>query len=271
MSWALVARKDFQDAIRSRILGTLLGLFVVALVVVTLGHRLVASYPRTSGLIVYLIELTKWLVPVAALLAGYNAVVGERAGGTLTFLLGLPHTRRDVIVGKAVGRTGAVLLPVTAGFLGTAVAVVVAYPTFRVWHFLAVVGASLLLAATFVSVAVGLSALVRSPVRTVAVTMGLFVVWMFLWDLVPTGIYFLLHGSVPGSQVPPDWFFFVQRLNPLDGYLALVTAALPTLESPVPSPRAAYLSPAVTLLVFAAWLVGPLAVGYLRFRSADLS
>lgn len=271
MSWLLVARKDFRDAVRSRSLIALLGLFVVALVSVVVGHRLLVARPTAGGLLAALVTLTKWLVPVTALVAGYNAVVGERTGNTLRFLLGLPHSRFDVFVGKAVGRTAAVLVPVLGGFACVGVATAILYPSFGLGRLLVLAAVAVLLGATFVTLAVAVSALWRSPVRTVAAAVGAFVVCMFLWDLLPTGAYLLVHGSVPGSRVPPDWFFLISRLNPLNAYLAVLSGAFETLEPQAPAPRPLFLSGWFAVLILGGWILTSLSFGYLRFRSTDIS
>lgn len=271
MSWRLVARKDFRNAVGSRMLTGLLGLYVLALVAVVVGHQLVVDLPTTDGLLVALVTVTKWLVPVTALVAGYDAVVGERADGTLTFLLGLPHSRTDVLVGKAIGRIVAVVVPVLVGFGGVAVATFVLYPDLPAGALVTMALAAALLGAAFVAFAVAVSALTASPVRAVAVAVAAFVGTMFLWDLLPTGVYFLFEGSVPGSQVPPDWYFLLERLNPLNAYLALLSSAFETLSTRVPSPHPFYLSGPFSVVVFGLWVLVPLSVGLLRFRSADLS
>ncbi len=53
------------------------------------------------------------LVPIAALITGYMAVVGERRSGSIKLLLGLPPNRADVVFGKLLGR---------ATVIGTAIA-----------------------------------------------------------------------------------------------------------------------------------------------------
>lgn len=63
---------------------------------------------------------------------GYRAIVGERESGSLKFLLGLPHTRRDVILGKLIGRVSTVTVAVLVGFAIVGVHLLVIAETFSV-------------------------------------------------------------------------------------------------------------------------------------------
>jgi ABC-2 type transport system permease protein len=61
------------------------------------------------------------IVPVLALVASYLAIAGERESGTLKLLLGMPPTRREVVLGKLLGRlavtTTAIVVAFTVGAL----------------------------------------------------------------------------------------------------------------------------------------------------------
>jgi ABC-2 type transport system permease protein len=214
---------------------------------------------------------TKWFVPVTALVAGYKAIVGERESGTIKLLLALPHTRGDVVLGKVTGRALAVLVPVLAGFAIAAGVSAVLYTTFAPDLYLAFVGLNLLLALAFVSLAVALSAAFRSTVRAVTAAVGAFVLFTFMWDLVPAGVYLLVNGQVPGSSQLPAWYFLVGHLNPSNAYTALITASFPNLVSPMPDARPVYLADGVTFGLLLAWVVVPLTLGYYRFLTTELS
>jgi len=271
MSSLLVARKDFMDSVRSSILTALLGVFILALLVIALGYLIVVPRRSMASMLVYVTTLVKWLVPITALLAGYSAIVGERDGNTITFLLGLPITRGDVLAGKVLGRSAAVLLPITVAFLGIALITIVAYPTFLPLALLTLFGASALLAVVFVSVSVAISALTDSPVRAASATVAVFIACMFLWDLLPSAAYFLVNGTALGSQDAPAWFWFLMRLNPLEAFLALLASVMPTMATRVPADGPIYLSVWATLGIFLAWISIPLGAGYLRFDTDDLT
>ncbi|MFB6206004.1 MAG: ABC transporter permease subunit [Haloglomus sp.] len=271
MNALVLAGKEFDDAIRSRSLLALTVVFVGALAAVTVGYALVTPRPRVATLLVYVVSLTKWLVPVAALVAGYDAVVGEREGRTLRLLFGLPYSRAEILIGKAVGRFAAVVAPVTVGLVVSFGCSLVLYRQAVPGRYLVVILAATLLAAAFVSLAVAASALGRSAVRVVAGVVGAFVLFLFLWDIVPATAYFLATGAVPGAHAPPPWYFLLSRLNPVESFLAVVTAWLPTMAPPAVAGRAVYLSGSAAVALLVGWAVVPLGLAYARFRAADLA
>lgn len=271
MSWAVVAKKEFRDAARARLLWALSAVFVVALAAIAVGYTIINVRFTFAGALVVLTSFTTWFVPVTALVAGYKAIVGERESGTIKLLLALPHTRGDVVLGKVLGRTAAVIVPILGGFVATAGLSALLYTTFTPGIYAQFVGLSLLLALSFVSLAVAISAATRSTVRAVTAAVGAFVLFTFMWDLVPAGVYLLLNGQVPGSRELPAWYYFLEHLNPSNAYTALVTAVFPNLMSPLPDPRPFYLTGVVTFAILVGWIVVPLAVGYYRFRIAEFS
>jgi len=122
MSTLAVAKKDFRDSIRSRALLVITVLFAL----LTGGGAFVSSWAgeilevggdqTTLDLLLALQTPASFIVPIIALLIGYGAISRERESGSLKFLLGLPHTRRDVIFGKVLGRTAVVAVSITIGF-----------------------------------------------------------------------------------------------------------------------------------------------------------
>jgi hypothetical protein len=107
MTWEVVARKDFQDAVRSHWLWALSALFVAvlafppALIIADIIQIGQASEGLNTDLFVFLMRDTMTLlVPIIAIVLAYASVTGERDSGTLKLLLSLPHSRRDVVAGK---------------------------------------------------------------------------------------------------------------------------------------------------------------------------
>lgn len=162
MNALTIAGKEFDDAVRSRSLWAAGVVLVGALVAVTAGYAVVSPRPTTPTLVAYLVALTKWLVPVTALVAGYDAVVGERTAGTMRLLFGFPYTRGQVLLGKAIGRFAAVIAPVTVGLLASFLLSVALYPRPAPREYAILLGTTALLAAAFVGLAVAASTLSRS-------------------------------------------------------------------------------------------------------------
>lgn len=283
MSWSVVARKDFADAVRSRMLWGIVGIFAVlmgvsALVPSLLGDdaAVVVGYSTAAN-------LAETLVPVTALVAAYLAVAGERESGSIKLLLGAPHSRSDVTLGKLVGRAGVVVVGVFAGFLVAGVVAVAAYGELAAAEFVSVTLLTAALGLAFVGIAVGISAATATRSRAMALAVGVFFVFALLWDLVSPALTYLRTGNLPtpGATVPA-WQMLIQRLNPSRAFGQLVDTALAgaevagaggqqaALAGQVSGPPPFYLEDWFMLVILGAWTVIPVVLGHLRFRDADL-
>lgn len=285
MSAITVAKKDFQDSIRSRWLWALTVLFVLFAAGIAYAFSVFqGATPNneltTLGLLFFLQSPAALLVPIIALVISYKAVVGERDSGSIRLLLSLPHTRRDMVVGKIVGRSLSLALAVVIGFLMALLVIVWRYAEFDPTAYVLFVVITLLFALTYIAVGVGMSSLVSSGSRALAAAIGFWVVFEFLWGAIGFILYWLtngfsLEGYSPGNV--PNWIEFVQSIAPGTAYSNSVIALLP--EDPrnvVTNPAGTgdvpfYLENEFGIVILIAWLILLPTIGYLRFRSTDIS
>lgn len=295
VTWRDVARKDFEDAARSRLLWGLIGVFVAFLTMALLSAEQLFPEPVTvdaaralSGVAM----LAQLFVPGVALVVGYMAVVGERRSGSLRVLLSYPFSRRDVVLGKLVGRT---LVTATGLVVSYAVAsglVVALYGAPEFATFAGFVASGVLVAVTFTALAVGGSAAAATRGRAMTLTAGSFVAMVFFWKPAAVGLYYAVTGSIPGLHAD-RWYFLLKRLNPLEAFRVLSSAALdqrvqafpriPLEDLPTDTPPEQlalanriggeipfYLEEWFSAVVLLAWGVVPVLIGYWRFERADL-
>ena len=278
MNALVIARKEFADARRSRLLWALIG-FVALFVAGTMGVPLLV--PMLGGDPVQGLgaasEFAAILVPIVALVATYLALAGERESGSLRILLGLEPDRRTVVLGKFLGRGAVVALGVGAGFLLAGVVGWILYGGLPVVAFLAVAALTVLLGVAFVGIAMGISAATATRSRAMTVGIGIYLGLTLLWDLLPQGLHLVVEGSPPGGSVP-GWFVFLQGLSPSGAYSALVMAAIhatnadyPGIATNVATPVPVYVQPWVFAALLLAWTVVPLLVGGVLFARADLN
>ncbi|ELZ27514.1 ABC transporter [Halosimplex carlsbadense 2-9-1] len=282
MSTVAVAKKDFRDAVQSRALWGLLAVFVVLSVLLTYSYvefpQLVSpgTDPSIGGLVFFTAGIVSLFVSLTAIVVCYKAIAGEREIGSVKLLLALPHRRRDVLFGKLLGRMAVLSLALAIGLavgFGFAFAMLGSLDVVTVLLFLL---ATLLFTAVYVSVVVGISATTGSTSRATTLAIGFFVVFEFLWDVVPIGAVYVANGfSLP--QQMPEWTFLVMQVPPSTAYTAVLTSLLPDVADSLPTQTFAgagvdafYAVPEIGFVVLAFWLVVPLAVGYYRFRGADL-
>ncbi|QPV61544.1 ABC transporter permease [Halosimplex litoreum] len=282
MSTLAVAKKDFRDAVQSRALWALLAVFVVLSLTLTYSYvelpQLVSpgAEPSVGGLVFFTAGIVSLFVSLTAIVVCYKAIAGEREIGSVKLLLALPHRRRDVLFGKLLGRMAVLSLALAIGLavgFGFAFAMLGSLDVVTVGLFLV---ATLLFTAVYVSVVVGISATTGSTSRATTLAIGFFVVFEFLWDVVPIGVVYVANGFALPQQMP-DWTFLVMQVPPSTAYTAVLTALLPDVAASLPTQTFAgagidafYAVPEIGFVVLAVWLVVPLAVGYARFSSADL-
>ena len=296
-TWNDIARKDFEDAVRSKMLWGIIAVFIAFLLMaLPVAEQLfpdavtVDAAKALGGVAM----LTQLFVPGIALVAGYMAVVGERRSGSLRVLLSYPFSRRDIVAGKLVGRILVTSTALVVGFAVASVLVVVLYGAPDVAAFAGFVGAGVLLGLTFTGLAVGGSAAASSRGRAMTLTIGSFVAMVFFWKPAAAGVYYAVTGSLPGLHAE-RWYFLLQRLNPLEAFRVLSGAALDEEVSAVPelpvenlpadvSPEQLelanrllggevpfYLTEWFSVVVLVVWGAIPVVLGYWWFERTDLA
>jgi ABC-2 type transport system permease protein len=291
-AWQAVAKKDYKDAIRSKVLWVMSGLFVIVSggfvgLLWWAQQQAEDPIPALQGsagvaeFVTFLMLPITALVPIVAILSGYKSISGERASGSIKILLSLPNERRDVILGKLIGRSAVVTTAIVIGFTVAGVLFWIVFSSFEVGNYLIFMGLTILLGIAFTGLAVGASAMTGSPAKAAASVVGLFVLFQILWQNVPQGIYWALNGGkfpAPGELDP--WMLFVGQIDPAGSYKGALRALLPdsategiarniklwTGVDAVPW----YFEWWVSLLVLFAWIALPIFLGYLEFRAADL-
>ncbi|MFB6360797.1 MAG: ABC transporter permease [Halobacteriales archaeon] len=300
MTWEAVARKDFQDAVRSHWLWGLSGLFIIVLalppaLIVADIIQIGQSGNLNTDLFVFLMRDTMTLlVPIIAIVLAYASITGERDSGTLKLLLSLPHSRRDVVVGKALGRGAVMVLPVLAGFVVAAVVFLATPVSLNAGPFFMFAVLSAGIGLVFIGIAVGISSGTGSSRASMISAVGVYVVFTLFWNQFANGVINLLtdHAGLEGAG-RVKLHLFLKVVNPTQAYKTLVARLFTdgpvaarvnlvggsglqsqlnaqiyaqTLGDSVPF----YLSDPFVVILLLGWLaVGP-ALGYLTFREADL-
>lgn len=278
MSLVGVVRKDLLDVRRSNLLRGI-GLLYLAFTVLFFWGSGSSGEPNMYSSLWSMITVAVLVVPLIALVAAYLSVAGERQSGNLKFLLSYPNSRRDIVVGKLIARLmivgGAIAF---AYMVGLALALYY-YPEVIVNDFVAFVGLTLLYAFVYVSIAVGLSAASSTRSRAMG---GAIAAWFFLnvfWNafpINPTTIVEFLADKL-GTSVSQNIKDLVSSLSPTGAYMNSMQLVFPDsvarqtgqdmwLDPNTPF----YLEGWFMLVILAAWLVGPLLLGYWRFQRADL-
>mgnify|MGYP006268331977 CR=1 FL=1 len=294
MTLTQVAQKDFEDAVRSKMVWGIIGVFVgfmgfVMLVAVSSTDGAAAPGDAALGLTA---QLSQLFVPLIALIVGYMAIVGERQSGSLRVLLTYPHSRHDIVFGKLLGRSGVIVIAVGVGSTLSLLVATLLVAAPDVGNTAGLVGSMILFGVAFTGVAIGISASVRSRGQAMALAIGSLLVFLLVWDAAAAGIYAVITGSLPGLEVEA-WYFLLKRLSPVGAFRAIAdefvsgqlgplfqvgleqipqeaTSAQRELSNRVSGPLPFYLTSWVAGVTLIAWAVVPTVFGYLQFNRSDI-
>lgn len=206
-----------------------------------------------------LVTLASLLVPLVALILSHDAIVGERDRNTLGLLLSLPVTRTEVVLAKFVGRAIALGIAVAAG-LGVA-ALTAGSGQREV--LLSLVGPTLLLGLSFLSIGMLISSVVTRPVTATTLVVNVWFLLVFFYDLAILGLLVGSDGGVTTDTVStlvianPSGLYRLEMMAKLTGPGVLENLGM---SASLPSATTA-------ALVWAAWIVVPVFVsGFLLNR-----
>jgi ABC-2 type transport system permease protein len=289
MTWADVARKDLEDAIRARWLWILSTVTILAYSgpIVLTAYLDIGRLPArefadnmTEALLTSSRPLMVLLVPLLTIVMCYASITRERDSGSMKVLLSLPHSRRDIVYGKFLGRSAAVVIPVAlalvlSGLLlaGTGELRVVDYLLFSV--------GTLAFVVSIAGLAVGLSAYMDTTRRAILASIGVYVIFLTFWNPVSSVSMDLIRLGLSqvGVQVPETLRLAAEMtarmLNPFEAYKDLVAPS--TINQPFARQYARQFGSApivlkapFSILVLVLWTVGPLVVGGRHFDRVDL-
>lgn len=232
------------------------------------------------------------LLGIGSVFAAFHAITNERSSGALRTHLALPQSRAEILVGKVIGRSGALALMLVPVFVVGAVRAYTIHGVVPVLDIAIIWMQSVALAVAGVAFGVAVSATVPSGRIATAITIAYALCIIVLWRFVlAPWVASTLHEYLPGGELV--WQYFFQRLaptaafdlvtNPVIGVanssfswgrvLSAMTPDAPDrllLVSEAFQTTPLILEPAVGYVVLGGWAVVPVGLAYLRFRDVDL-
>ncbi|PWF46747.1 hypothetical protein C7C56_015525 [Massilia glaciei] len=269
MEWRQVrvmAAKEFRDRIRNRwvlAVAVIFALFALAIAYFGAAQQGAVGFRSIDVTVASLSSLVIYLVPLIALILGYDAIVGERERGSLELMLSMPISRFEVLLGKYLGLaaalSGATVLGFGAGLLPLANELTVRDG----FHYAGFVGSAILLGLAFLSISMLVSVVASDRVRASGVAIALWFFFVLIFDLLLMGALVLSDGSL-GSGV----FAALLMLNPADVFRLMnifsseQAQSMYGLATVMPERLT---DPAVLLAIMAGWIVIPFLIAHWRF------
>ena len=273
MLWIL-ALKELRDGFRNRwVAAAIIVLAILALVLSVLGSAPTGSV-RVSELdisVISLASLSVYLIPLIALMLSYDALVGEFERGTMMLLLAYPVTRWQIIVGKFLGHLMILLIAIVVGYGGTVVVLTLVTDSgTEGWQAYATMMAStLVLGAVFIALGYLISVIVRERATAAGAAIGLWLVFVVLYDL-------LLFGALTmdeDQKISQQLFSMLMLVSPTDAYRVLNLSLFEGVsEAAGIAGVASEAGMSAMLLVssLALWIILPLVATLLVFQRREL-
>ena len=271
----LLAAKEVREGLRNRWVLAATGLLAaLALTLTFLGSAPTGTVGAGAldVVVISLASLTIFIVPLIALLISHDAIVGEIDRGTMTLLLSYPVRRSQVLLGKFLGHIAILAFATCVGYGLAAVALLATGKAIGggSWTaFVAMTASSVLLGAVFVAIGYLVSALVRDHGTAGGVAIGIWLVFVILYDMALLGLLVADQGRFVGGGMLDALLLF----NPTDAYRLLNLAGsddIAAASGMAGVVQNAALGPAVLLAALAAWVAVPMALAAAAFWRREL-
>lgn len=215
----VIAGQEIRVGLRNRwVVATTLLLAALALSLTLLGSAptgTVGAEPL-AVVVVSLASLSIFLLPLIALLISFDAIIGEQERGTLLLLLAHPVARWQVLLGKFLGQSAILAVATVLGYGSAALALQlqggVGEAALRA--FAGLVGSSILLGCAFVALGCLASTLARERATAAGIAVGLWLLFVLLYDTALLGILVADQGRTVTAPV----LDLLLLLNPADAY-----------------------------------------------------
>jgi len=268
----ILAEKEFRDGLRNKwVLGATLVLAGLAFALTLLGSAPTGALgvKPLAVTVVSLSSLTIFLIPLIALLLGYDAIVGEAERGCLLLMFTYPISRLEIILGKFIGQTSILSFATIVGYgaAGAAIAWTRGGDAESWRAFILLILTTIMLGLAFLALAYLISVLVNEHGTAAGAAIGVWLFFVIVFDLA-------LMGGLVASQgrLGTNIFSGLLLLNPADVYRLFNLTAfenIRALSGMAGLSTTVRLSPAVLLAVLAAWCVVPLAIAIAVFRRRE--
>ncbi|MFC7209035.1 ABC transporter permease [Natronoarchaeum sp. GCM10025321] len=183
-----IAATEYRLAVRGRWALALTGLFTVFGAMLLTFSGSAVGPEGVDRIIASLTSLVVYLVPLAALTFGYDAIVGREEEGWLAVVFSLPVRRGEVVVGNYLGRLLVLAGSMVLGFGFSGFLLVREYGTARWSAFLTFLVATVAVGAVFLALAVLLSTIAREKTHALGAALLVWVWFVLVHDLIALGV-----------------------------------------------------------------------------------
>jgi Cu-processing system permease protein len=218
----VVAREEYRRTLESRwVFGftALFALLVLGLSYFGLAQNREVGFQGFARVTLSLMNLVLFIVPLTSLLLGVSSIAA--AGESLTLLLAQPLGRGEVLAGKFLGLSAALVVSQALGFGVGGIVITLQTGADQLPGFLALTALSMTLACLMVAASLCIAAFWPDRLRAVTAALLLWLLLVVAYDLALLGATMLFRG-LPLQAV----LFPALLLNPVDLARVLTTLAV---------------------------------------------
>jgi len=218
----VIAREEYRRTIESRwlfLFSILFALVVLALSFFGLAQSQEVGFQGFARVTLSLLNLSLFLVPLAALLLGVTSLSG--GAESLSLLLAQPVARGEVLAGKFLGLGTALTVAQAVGFGGGGLVVAWNAGAAQAPAFLVLTLLSIALGWLSVSAALLIAAIWPDRLKAMSAALTLWLLMVVAYDLVILGATALLHRAPLQAVLLPALL-----VNPVDLVRVLTTLAV---------------------------------------------
>ena len=269
-----VAKKEFMDNLRNNWIMILTVLFIILTLVMSFvsGGGSLGDIEIT---VIGLLAIASLLVPIIAIMLGYNTISGEAETGSLLVVQSYPVSREDVYFGKFLGLGSVLAVSVLLGFGISGIVIGAAVGGINLGGFLVFIFLTILLGLIYLSMSICFSSILKRRSTSLYAGVGLFF-WSMIISSVIMGVFLGTDGSFDDilSGGMPSWMWSsMMVLSPQDMYQTatmlgfdLRMADISGFTIMIPD----FITMTNLLVISFLWIVVPLSVGYYFYRKRDI-
>jgi Cu-processing system permease protein len=174
-----------------------------------------------------LLNLAVYLVPLLALVMGAGVIIDEKRRGVLDLILAYPVSSSEYFAGTFAGYAAALSIALVSSFVPTGIVLSVTTGV-DIGEFSRLLLLVLALGTVFLALSFLVSILSRDHARGIAVSVLVWILAVFVFDLVLVGALMVYPG-----EVPPALFGSALLLNPTDIFRLLAFSWVGSAASPL--------------------------------------
>lgn len=264
---AVLAGKECRERVRNwwvLAVAVIFALFALAIAYFGTAQQGAVGFHGIDITIASLASLVIYLVPLIAVILGYDAIVGEQERGSLELLLSMPITRFEILLGKFLGLSAALAVATTLGFGAGLLPLASQLGPDDLVHYAGFVGSAVLMGMAFLSLALCLSVIAQDRMRASGMAIAMWFFFVLIFDLLLMGLLVLSDGTL-GSGV----FAGLLMLNPADVFRLLNifnSEQVQTMYGLATVMPDSLTNPLVLLGIMLAWIVAPFLLANWRFK-----